>query len=213
MDNIHDPSHSPSISPEMKAKRERYCKLISESANKWGLHSLPVADLKLGMAAELYEHMDGGQASALQLYEDAFRIYQTKMGDSDERTLDCRVRAGRVQLALGQTDDALDSFCQALYMREAMLGDLHPQTADTWMFVASVHRQNGKLDLALKASAKALRGYRDAEGDKDPMVLTVLESIGYLHQETGNQAKANDIQKYLRLNMPNKSPHKTKSEC
>ena len=84
-------------------------------------------------------------------------------------------------------------------MREALLGELHPSVSDIWVLISSVHRAKCKLELALKASAKALTGYRNAHGDKHITVIAVLRTIAQIHTEMGNDEKAADINKYVRI--------------
>ena len=84
-------------------------------------------------------------------------------------------------------------------MREALLGELHPSVSEIWVLISSVHHAKSKLELALKASAKALTGYRKEYGDKHRTVIAVLRTIAQLHIEMGNNDKAADIQKYVRL--------------
>ena len=136
------------------------------------------------------------------LFEEAFGIFQTVLGDADERTIDCRIHLGKTYMALGGYDEALDCFCTAAYMREHLLGEFHPSVSEIWALVSSVHHAKGKLELALKASAKALTGYRNAHGDKHQTVIAVLREIAQLHVEMGNVDKAEDIQKYVRLHSP-----------
>ena len=70
---------------------------------------------------------------------------------------------------------------------------------EIWVLISSVHHAKKKLELALKASAKALTGYRNAHGDKHSTVIGVLKTIAQIHIEMGNNEKAIDIQKYVRL--------------
>mmetsp|Transcript_21742 Transcript_21742/g.45246 ORF Transcript_21742/g.45246 Transcript_21742/m.45246 type:complete len:342 (-) Transcript_21742:18-1043(-) len=188
------------LSPSNRARYQHFMALIENTSNAYGDQSLPVADLYVSLGNDLDEEEDkNSKHLALVVYEEAYNIYQAKSGDSDVRTIDCRVRMGKTFLSLGRHDEALESFCQAVYMREALLGELHPSVADVWVSISSVHRARGKLDPALKASAKALTGYRNAHGDKHPTVIDVLRTISAIHTGMGNADKAADIDKYVNL--------------
>lgn len=129
-------------------------------------------------------------------------ICQAKLGDSHDLTIECRVALGKVCLSLERYDEALDCFCMAVYMREALLGELHQSVSELWVLISSVHQATSKLELALKASAKALTGYRNTYGDKHATVIGVLKTIAQIHIWMGNGSKANDIHKYVRLHSP-----------
>ena len=212
---LFDPA---TLSTSNKVKYERFKDLIDSASSAYGSQSLPVADLYISMAIDLEDDNEEANSKelALVLYEESFNIYQAKAGDSDVRTVGCRIRLGRILHSLGMHDKALDNFCQAVYMREALLGELHPSVSDVWVLISSVHKAKNKLEPALKASAKALTGYRNAHGDKHPTVIAVLKTIAQIHTEMGNADKASDINKYVRLHKTKKSSTtsvSTKAQC
>jgi len=193
-------------SNERGVKTERYEKFMAavDSASKtYGAQSVHVADLYVSMGVECIQ-CDSNTRSielALLLLEEAFCIYQAKAGDSHEQTIDCRIHLGKAHQSLKQYDEALECFCMAVYMREALE---MPQIliSEVWALISSVHYANSKLELSLKASAKALTGYRSAYGDKHPQVITVLQTIAEIHIDMGNREKAVDIERYVRLHTP-----------
>ncbi|KAL7466750.1 hypothetical protein ACHAXS_007038 [Conticribra weissflogii] len=188
------------LNPRNRARYQHVMSLIENTSNAYGSQSLPVADLYVSLGNDLDDEDDeNSKQLALVVYEEAYNIYQARSGDSDVRTIDCRVRMGKTFLSLGRHDEALESLCQAVYMREALLGELHPSVADVWVLISSVHRARGKLDPALKASAKALTGYRHAHGDRHQIVIDVLRTISAIHTGMGNPDKAADIDKYVNL--------------
>lgn len=189
------------------AEKSRYQTFMSsvDSASKaYGSQSIHVADLYVNMGIKCTRNGTDAKSKelALLLLEEAFGIYQAKAGDSHERTVDCRIHLGKAHQSLGQYDEALDCFCMAVYMREALLGEPHPSVSEIWVMISSVHRAKQKLELALKASAKALTGYRNEYGDKHQKVIMVLTTIAGIHVEMGNNDKAVDIQKYVRIHSP-----------
>lgn len=197
-----------STSSSQKSKYEQFMFLVDTASKTHGTQSIPVADLYVNMGTELcsprattHSATDATKSKefALLLFEEAFTIYQAKLGDSNEQTIDTRVHLGLTYRSLGRYDEALDCFCLAVYMREAILGELHPSVSEIWVLISSVHHAKKKLELALKASAKALTGYRNAHGDKHSTVIGVLKTIAQIHIEMGNNEKAIDIQKYVRL--------------
>eukprot|EP00584_Thalassiosira_punctigera_P009455 CAMPEP_0172545074 /NCGR_PEP_ID=MMETSP1067-20121228/15089_1 /TAXON_ID=265564 ORGANISM="Thalassiosira punctigera, Strain Tpunct2005C2" /NCGR_SAMPLE_ID=MMETSP1067 /ASSEMBLY_ACC=CAM_ASM_000444 /LENGTH=351 /DNA_ID=CAMNT_0013331745 /DNA_START=23 /DNA_END=1078 /DNA_ORIENTATION=+ len=202
-----------SINGAEKSRYETFMSSVDAASNTYGAQSIHVADLYVEMGVECVR--DGPDAKsrelALLLLEEAFGIYQAKAGDSHERTVDCRIHLGKAHQSLGRHDEALDCYCMAVYMREALLGEPHPSVSEIWVLISSVHRAKGKLELALKASAKALTGYRNAYGDKHRKVIEVLTTIAGIHIEMGNNDKAVDIQKYVRIHS-SKEKEDTKAE-
>lgn len=196
-----------------KSKYEHFIGLVDTASKTHGAQSIPVADLYVNMGTECSRTTADAKSKelALLLFEEAFSIYQAKSGDSHEQTVDCRIHLGKTYRSLERYDEALDCFCMAVYMREALLGELHPSVSEIWVLISSVHHAKSKLELALKASAKALTGYRNAHGDKHNSVIGVLKTIAQIHIEMGNNDKAVDIQKYVRLHSP-KGEDSTKAE-
>ena len=197
-----------STSSSQKSKFEQFMFLVDTASKTHGTQSIPVADLYVNMGTELcsprattHGATDATKSKefALLLFEEAFTIYQAKLGDSNKQTIDTRVHLGLTYRSLGRFGEALDCFCLAVYMREAILGELHPSVSEIWVLISSVHHAKKKLELALKASAKALTGYRNAHGDKHSTVMGVLKTIAQIHIEMGNNEKAIDIQKYVRI--------------
>mmetsp|Transcript_19341 Transcript_19341/g.33184 ORF Transcript_19341/g.33184 Transcript_19341/m.33184 type:complete len:337 (-) Transcript_19341:83-1093(-) len=193
-----------------KTRYEHFMSSVDAASKAYGAQSIHVADLYVNMGVECSQPCADAKSKelALLLLEEAFGIYQARAGDSHERTIDCRIHLGKAHKSLGQYEEALDCFCMAVYMREAMLGEPHPSVSEIWVLISSVHRIKSKLELALKASAKALTGYRSAYGDKHPTVIAVLQTIAGIHIEMGNKDKAVDIQKYVRLHSPKKDDAK-----
>lgn len=187
-----------------KLRYQYFMDSVDFTAKQHGAQSVPVADLYVEMGVECTGPNADAKSKelALLLFEEAFSIYQAKSGDSHEQTVDCRIHLGRTYQCLERYDEALDCFCMAVYMREALQGEHHPSVSDIWVLIASVHHAKNKLELALKASAKALTGYRNAYGDKHHTVIGVLKTIAQIHIEMGNDDKAVDIQKYVRLHSP-----------
>lgn len=197
-----------------KSKYEHFMGLVGSASKTHGAQSIPVADLYVNMGTECSRTSADAKSKelALLLFEEAFSIYQAKAGDSHEQTIDCRIHLGKTYRSLERYDEALDCFCMAVYMREALLGELHSSVSDIWVLISSVHHARSKLELALKASAKALTGYRNANGDKHHTVIGVLKMIAQIHVEMGNNDKAVDIQKYVRLHSPKGGDDGTKAE-
>mmetsp|Transcript_3487 Transcript_3487/g.7697 ORF Transcript_3487/g.7697 Transcript_3487/m.7697 type:complete len:349 (+) Transcript_3487:173-1219(+) len=184
-----------------KSRYEHFMSLVDTASKTHGAQSIPVANLYVTMGTECSWNGTDAKSKELSLllFEEAFGIYQVESGDSNEQTVDCRIHLGKTYHSLEQYDEALDCFCMAVYMREALLGELHPSVSEIWVLISSVHHAKFKLELALKASAKALTGYRHARGDKHHTVIGVLKTIAQIHIEMGNNDKAVDIQKYVRL--------------
>jgi tetratricopeptide (TPR) repeat protein len=194
-------SSSTSISGVDKTRYDHLMCLVDKASKTYGAQSIDVAVLYVNLGTECGRPCTDVRSKelAVQLYEEAFNIYQAKLGDSHNLTIQCRVHLGNVCLSLERYDEALDSFCMAVYMREALLGELHQSASEIWVLISSVHQATSKLELALKASAKALTGYRHVYGDKHQTVIGVLKTIVQIHIGMGNADKANDIYKYVRL--------------
>jgi len=189
-----------------EARYEKFMSAVDSASNAYGAQSIHVADLYVSMGVECLKHGSDARSNelALLLLEEAFGIYQAKAGDSHEQTVDCRIHLGKAHQSLRHYDEALDCFCMAVYMREA-LGEPLASVSEVWALISSVHYANSKLELSLKASAKALTGYRNTYGDKHPKVISVLQTIAGIHIEMGNHDKAVDIEKYVRLHNPETS--------
>lgn len=188
-----------------KSRYDHFMRLLDAASTSHGANSTQVADLYVTMGTELGGNEDCTTKSkeiALCLLDEAFNIYQALLGDSQQKTIDCRIHNGKIYQSLERYDEALDCFCMAAYMREALIGVLHPSVSDVWVQISSVHYSRSKFELALKASAKALTGYRSAYGDKHRTVIEVLKTIAQIHIQMGNTDKASDIQKYVRLHSP-----------
>lgn len=190
------------------SRYENFMVSVNTAAKTYGSQSTHVAELYVMMGTELTSTLttddvdtDANKSKefAALLLEEAFTIYQAKLGDNNDQTIDARVNLGLAYRSLARYDDALDCFCLAVYMREAIRGELHPSVADIWVLVSSIHHANKKLEMALKASAKALTAYRAARGDKHQTVINVLKTIAQIHIEMGNNDKASDINKYVKL--------------
>lgn len=185
-----------------RARYESFKSMIDAASHTYGASSLQVAELYASMGTDLLENNSNDVTSkecAIVLFDEAFHIFQTKSGDSDSRTIDMKVRLGKSLFACGRYDDALQQYCQAVYMREALLGELHPSVSDVWVLIAEVHQKKKKMEMALRANAKVLSGYRSAHGDKHKTVIEVLVTIAKLHVAMGNHDKAEDINKYVRV--------------
>ena len=188
------------FNPKTIQELKKFVPEIESAANTHGVHSIPIADIYLKMGDETTAIDSGSTKSvklALKLYEEAFHIYQAQMGDCDKRTINARVRIGNALLSLGRHDDAIDSLCTAVYMREALLGELHLDVAEIWVKISEIHQEKGQSELALKANAKALTSYRKEFGDKHPNVLGILRNISKIHTQLGNHGKAADIDRYV----------------
>ena len=191
---------TPIFNPNTIKDLKKYVPEIESTAATHGFHSIPMAGVYLRMGDETITLDSGSPKSlklALKLYEEAFHIYQAQLGDCDKRTIDSRVLIGNTLLCLGRHDDAIDSFCTAVYMREALLGDTHLSVAEIWVKISEIHKAKGKSELALKASAKALTSYRKEYGDKHPNVLAILRNISQIHTQLCNYGKAADIDRYV----------------
>ncbi len=197
-------SPSKSISGVDKSRFDHLLCSVDSASRTHGAQSIPVADLYVNMGIECGRAFTDVRSKelAVQLFEEAFAIYQAKLGDSNNQTIQCRVHLGTTCLSLERYDEALDCFCMAVYMREALVGELHQSVSELWVLISSVHQATSKLELALKASAKALTGYRHSFGDKHRNVIEVLKTIAQIHIRMGNSDKANDIHKYVRLHSP-----------
>ncbi|KAL3816179.1 hypothetical protein ACHAXA_007297 [Cyclostephanos tholiformis] len=197
-------SHSTSISGVDKSRFDHLLCLVDSASRTHGAQSIPVADLYVSMGVECGQNFTDVRSKelAVQLFQEAFAIYQARLGDSNNQTIQCRVHLGTTCLSLERYDEALDCFCMAVYMREALFGELHPSVSELWVLISSVHQATSKLELALKASAKALTGYRRSYGDKHQIVIEVLKTIAQIHIRMGNSDKASDINKYVRLHSP-----------
>ena len=197
-------SSTPSMFGIDKPRFDHFMCMVDSASKKNGVQSVPVAEVYISMGAEFGRTFADTKSKelAVQLFEEAFMICQAKLGDSHDLTIECRVALGKVCLSLERYDEALDCFCMAVYMREALLGELHQSVSELWVLISSVHQATSKLELALKASAKALTGYRNTYGDKHATVIGVLKTIAQIHIGMGNGSKANDIHKYVRLHSP-----------
>eukprot|EP00986_Skeletonema_menzelii_P010281 scaffold5007_cov141-Skeletonema_menzelii.AAC.5 len=187
----------PRFNPKTVQELKKYVPEIEEAAGEHGFHSIPIADIYLKMGIETADTNPKLVRLSLKLYEEAFHIYQAQVGDCDKRTINARVLIGDALLALERHDDAIDSLCTAVYMREALLGELHPDVAEVWLKIASIHREKQQYELALKACAKALTSYRKEYGDKHINVLAILRNISEIHTHLGNHGKAADIDRYV----------------
>jgi len=190
----------PRFNPKTVQELKKYVPEIESAADTYGFHSIPIADIYLRMGDETTDIESGSTKSvklALKLYEEAFHIYQAQVGDCDKRTINARVLIGNALLALGRHDDAIDSLCTAVYMREALLGELHLDVAEIWVKISLIHQEKQQHELALKACAKALTSYRKEYGDKHPNVLGILRNISQIHTQLGNHGKAADIDRYV----------------
>lgn len=186
-----------------KSRYDHFMRLLDAASTSYGANSTQVADLYVSMGTELASDSTAkSKEMALRLLDEAFNIYQALLGDSQQKTIDCRIQIGKVHQSLEQYDEALDCYCMSAYMSEAIVGVLHPSVSDIWVQISSVHYSRSKYELALKASAKALTGYRNAYGDKHHSVIGVLKTIAQIHIQMGNNDKAADIQKYVRLHTP-----------
>ena len=190
----------PRFNPKTIQELKKYVPEIEAAASAHGFHSIQIADIYLKMGDETTSIECGSTKSvklALKLYEEAFHIYQAQVGDCDKRTINSRVLIGNSLLALGRHDDAVDSLCTAVYMREALLGELHLDVAEIWVKISQIHQEKSQQELALKACAKALTSYRKEYGDKHPNVLGILRNISKIHTQLGNHDKAADIDRYV----------------
>ncbi len=190
----------PRFNPKTVQELKKYVPEIEEAAEDYGFHSIQIADIYLRMGDETTAIEYNSTKSvklALKLYEEAFHIYQAQVGDCDKRTINARVLIGNALLALGRHDDAIDSLCTAVYMREALLGELHLDVAEIWVKISLIHQDKQQHELALKACAKALTSYRKEYGDKHPNVLGILRNISKIHTQLGNHGKAADIDRYV----------------
>lgn len=187
----------PRFNPKTVQELKKYVPEIEAASGEHGFHSIPIADIYLRMGEETAEGGSKSVRLALKLYEEAFHIYQAQVGDCDKRTINARILIGDALLALERHDDAIDSFCTAVYMREALLGELHPDVGQVWLKISSIHHERQQYELALKACAKALTSYRKEYGDKHARVLGILRNISKIHTHLGNHGKAADIDRYV----------------
>jgi len=194
---------SPRFNPKTIQELKKYVPEIESASNTHGVHSTQIADIYVRMGDETTAIESGSTKTsklALKLYEEAFHIYQAQLGDCDKRTINARVLIGNTFLSLGRHDDAIDSFCTAVYMKEALLGELHLDVAEIWLKIFDIHQEKGQSELALKACAKALTCYRKEYGDKHHNVLGILRNISKIHTQLGNHGKAADIDRYVNSN-------------
>lgn len=164
---------------------------LRSAIKSFGRHDLNVAHILVTTGDYYADESD--YSKALSLHEEAFSIYSTKLGDHDSRSVDSKLRIARVQLMHGNVDDAMETFCQTIHMREALLGEEHPSVGEVRMHVAEIQRGKGHPKEAAREVKKALRGYREVYGDDHPIVADAVESIADLYTEMGDHEKANLI--------------------
>jgi len=99
-----------------KTRYEHFMSLVDTASKSYGAQSIPVADLYVKMGIDCSR--DGANAKcknlAINLFEEAFSIYQAESGDSNEQTVDCRIHLGKAYHSLEKYDEALDCFCMAV---------------------------------------------------------------------------------------------------
>jgi len=175
----------------MTEDERKHMSELRSAIKSFGRHDLNVAHTLVTAGDYYTEASDYDRAHSL--HKEALTIYSTKLGDHDPRSVDCKVRIARVQLKQGKVDEALESFCQSMHMREALMGDEHPSVSEVRMHVAEIQRGKGHAKMAAREVKKALRGYREAYGDDHPKVADAVESIAELYTDMEEHEKANLI--------------------
>jgi len=175
----------------MSDEERKHMLELRSAIKSFGRHDVNVAHILVTTGDYYADESD--YSKALSLHEEAFSIYSTKLGDHDSRSVDSKLRIARVQLMDGNVDEAMETFCQTIHMREALLGEEHPSVGEVRMHVAEIQRGKGHPKEAAREVKKALRGYREVYGDDHPLVADAVESIADLYTEMGDHEKANLI--------------------
>ena len=104
-----------------------------------------------------------------------------------------------VYLSLGNYDEALKCYKEALVIREKFLGEENPFTAVIYNNIAGVYQAQGNYVEALKHYKKAQTIYEKFLGEEHPATAMTYDNIAGVYQAQGNYAEALDYSKKAKV--------------
>jgi len=92
--------------------------------------------------------------------------------------------------AVGQCDQAIPLYEEALAKRQEHLGPNHPDTLTSMSNLALAYKEAGRLAAALRLLEQALARRTEQLGREHPITLTSMNNLARTYQQSGDFAKA-----------------------
>ena len=132
----------------------------------------------------------GDYNKALEYYEKALKIKESKLGKDDTDTTATYNNIAGVYYAKGDYDKALEFHEKTLIIKESKLGNDHPSTATTYNNIAGVYSAKGDYDKALEYYGKALEISESKLGKDHPDTANTYHNMAGVYYAKGDYDKA-----------------------
>jgi tetratricopeptide (TPR) repeat protein len=174
-----------------KSKTASLVQDLKASIAIYGRFDIRCADICCALA-ELCEQRKAYH-QALKLFREAIAIFTTKLGDNHSKTVETKIRLGKVLEKVGEYDRAIDLYFHVLCMRKAILHDNDVSIPETLTYIANALKLKGNAAQAIKELKKALKLFRSTLGDSHPTVTDTVDEISRLYFIAGDYQKTTAI--------------------
>ena len=128
---------------------------------------------------------------AIDKFNVAIIEYQALHEESDPIVAEIRMQAGKCQLEIGQLQDALDNFLQALIIIRMTYGNSHSGAAQCLFGIGLIHEAKSEFEDAFDVLHQAYTMIGNAtQDDNDNFALEILRRIGLVYQSMEDKSNA-----------------------
>lgn len=171
---------------------KKLMKKLQAAKETHGFGHRVVADNMVSLADHYMEH-EKDFKRALNIYEEAFTIYNKEVGTHSSQAINLQTKIGRVLLVMGNFEVALETLEEAMEKKTNILGADHPEIAGLYEQISLIHDESGQTKLAIQYLTKALHIYRRYYGEKSLKTAHCMESIGSIYSVNGYDKEAISI--------------------
>jgi len=161
-----------------------------------GLERLRSSDVTPALEAELLQTIGDVYRNltdydrALELVKQSLSIKQDLYGDGSLETASSYATLSRLNTALGNLDDAVETGRRSYEVTESQLGPVHDQTLDALGAYGFALQRNEEYAEAERALKGVLDGRRALHGENHTSVTTALNNLAVLFGEQGDYQTA-----------------------
>lgn len=129
-------------------------------------------------------------AQALAVNATAEQLALEKLGRESAAYVGCAFNRGRINIYLGDLQEAEKWYLEATTIQAITLGNRHPEYASTLNILANVYTDIGKYELAEPLYFEAIAIQENTLGKEHPAYAYTLNCLGTYYDFTGQYEKA-----------------------
>ena len=175
----------------LETRRKYLVRELRNAVTEYGRYDVRCANITAALG-DLYDE-NREYKQALRLHKDVVSVYSANLGDDDKKTLEAKLRLGKVQENSDDIDAAINTYFNVMNRIKALKGEKDLEAMELYIRIADLLRKKGKYDLSIKIFKRALKSYRETLGDSHPTISTTVDSIASLYITIGEYGKASTI--------------------